>query len=105
MLKQSRFIVFVNQPDGEVAEHDVTITHQDQLRAEQMGVQLKLPSIQEAPGTATTLWCWAALKRLGVLDSKPRDFLNVLCAGIQKPDGEDEEEVDPTDPGPDTVFA
>lgn len=102
-LKLPRYTVWLNPGPGEteVTEHEVTVTHQDQLRGEQMGSRMGLPPLGEAPMTGTSLWCWASLKRTGVIDMKPGEFLNVRMAHL-KSLNQAGDDVDPTQPDPDT---
>ncbi len=47
--------------------HTVAILHADQLLAEQAGPRYGLGAdIKAAPMAYTTLWCWAALVRMGI---------------------------------------
>ena len=56
----------LGEPDGYTV-HRVAIMHADQLLAEQAGPRYGLgDDMRKAPVAYTTLWCWAALRRLGV---------------------------------------
>lgn len=74
-VKRPRYVVTINDGQAEV-EHQVTITVQDRLRAEQIASQLGLPGIGDAQQTHVALWCWAALRRDQLTDAKAADFLN-----------------------------
>jgi hypothetical protein len=70
-VKRPRYDV-ITQDDPEAPEvtHQVTITVQDRLRAEQMAAQLGLPGISDAQQTHVALWCWASLRRTGATEHK-----------------------------------
>lgn len=110
---RSRYTIHLD--DG--SAHEVEVTHQDMLRAEQQAHRMGLPGLADAPMTHSSLWAWAALKRMKVLDAKPVEFLNVRLVAMEKvreldDDGEplrdDDGElvgdpaVDPTQPDPAT---
>jgi hypothetical protein len=74
-------------------EHEVTIMHGDQLRAELEAPKHGLNDMQAAPMHFTTLWIWAALLRTHVITDDFRTFKGRLLA-IEAVD--DDEPVDPT---------
>ena len=79
--------------------HRVTILHADMLVCEQAGPRYGLGELKSAPLAYTTLWCWAALRRMGIeLPEFPLFKTRVLSVDKLK----DETPVDPTTPGPDT---
>lgn len=95
-LTRPRYLVAFQPPAGDVETHEVTIHHQDQLRAElelgRRGVDLRANPLH-----LSTAFVWAAMKRdpelpdPGNLDT----FLNHGCVGL---DDGGEEEVGPTPP-------
>lgn len=67
-----RYRVLIADPEhpedpAHAAEHDVTILHGDQLRAELEQPRNGLPGMDVAPMHGITLWIWAALLRTHVL--------------------------------------
>lgn len=96
-----RVTLAVSSQDGldmEPDVHDVVIVHQDRLRAEQISARMGLPAMGDAPLTGTTLWCWAACKRLGLIDAKvsAETFLNSVCLDVENPKDEGSVGPDPT---------
>lgn len=89
--------------DPQPTVHVIDVINPDRLRAEQMGTQIPgLGDLSKIPLTLTTLWCWAACKRLGLTDVKAVVFLNDVCLDVEKAPGEPGEAPDPTQPGPPT---
>lgn len=75
-----RYRVLVADPEhpedaAHATEHDVTILHGDQLRAELEAPRNSLPGMDVAPMHGITLWIWAALVRSHVLDVPFQEFL------------------------------
>jgi hypothetical protein len=95
-LNRPRFDVYVNTTADDPEEYaGVTITHQDQLKAE---AQLARAGIdpQGHALTLTTAWCWAALVRMDVYSGTFKRFYDTDCAGVETPaDGETSDAVDP----------
>lgn len=102
-LNRPTFDVYVNEADeDQPVPYTVTITHQDQLRAESslsaMGIEAR-----KRPLAMTTAWCWAAVQRMEVYKGPLKRFLEVDCAGVEEPEtGEVLSDVDPTQPPADT---
>lgn len=59
----------------EATEHEVTILHGDQLRAELEAPRQGIPAMDTAPMHGITLWIWAALMRTHVIDQPYQDFV------------------------------
>lgn len=93
-LTHPRFTVYLNPlDDGDPTEHVVTITHQDQLRAE---LELSRASIPpRAALNMTNAWCWAAMVRLGLYSGPWDRFREIDAAGVDAED-DDAVTVDPT---------
>lgn len=93
-------IVFLQIGD-EQQMHEVDVIHPDKLRGEQAGAQLKIGAMNEAPLTYTTLWVWAACRRLDIVgrEINAHRFLNEVCLDVQT----DEEPADPTQRDPATT--
>lgn len=93
-LNRPHFDVYVNGlKDADC--HHVTITHQDQLRAEAALVGLGVDTARAL--ALTSAWCWAALQRLELHKGPLKRFLDIDCAGVQAAaEGVTEETVDPT---------
>lgn len=75
-----RYRVLVADPDhpadpDHASEHEVTILHGDQLRAELEGPRNALPGMDVAPMHGITLWIWAALLRTHALDVPFQEFM------------------------------
>ena len=96
-LVQPVFRVYLNpMDDGDPAEHVVTITHQDQLRAE---LELNRNNIStRAALNMTNAWCWAAMVRSGNYVGPWDRFKDFDCAGVESED-DDGVAVDPTQQG------
>ncbi|GEP40613.1 hypothetical protein NPS01_42760 [Nocardioides psychrotolerans] len=62
------------------SEHQVTILHGDQLRAELEGPRNMIPGMDKAPMHGITLWLWAALMRTHAVDQPFQEFLPRLLA-------------------------
>ena len=69
----------LGEPDGYTV-HRVAVMHADQLLAEQAGPRYGLgDDMRKAPVAYTTLWAWAALRRIGVdVEEFPRFKARVL---------------------------
>ena len=83
--------------------HRVTVLHADQLVGEQAGPRYGIPKATDAPMAATTLWCWAALRRSGVeVPEFPLFKGRVLALSKVTSPNAAGDAVDPTTPVPDT---
>lgn len=101
-LNRPSFDVYLNGTGPEPSEHRVTITHQDQLRAEQQLAALGVDPRKRAL-LMTTAWAWAALCREEVYTAPFKRFSDTDCAGVETPaDGVVSEDVDPTQLAGDT---
>lgn len=80
--------------------HRVMVLHADRLVAEQAGPRYGLPKqISDAPQAWATLWCWVALRRMGVeVPEFPPFKTQVIDIDLVKAA---DAEVDPTTPPPD----
>jgi hypothetical protein len=87
---------------GEYAIHRVTVVHADQLVAEQAGPRYGLRAMTDAPMAYATLWCWAALSRMGIpVPEFPLFKTRVLSVDkVKTPEGD--VSLDPTTAGPGT---
>jgi hypothetical protein len=99
-LTRPTFTVYVNGTEAEPSEHAVTITHQDQLKAE---TQLAAAGVNPTSRALmlTTAWVWAALVRTDQYTATFKRFHDTDCAGIETEDAEGEP-VDPTQGEADT---
>lgn len=104
-LNRPHFDVYVNGTADDPDEYlDITVTHQDQLRAE--ASMLAIDVNTDRALALTTAWCWAALRRLELHKGPLQRFLDIDCAGVQAvSQGVTEETVDPTQPPADTDSA
>lgn len=104
-----RYNVLVADPENpgdpdHASEHQVTILHGDQLRAELEGPRNAIPTMDVAPMHGITLWIWAALVRTHAIDQPFQEFRERLLAfedatpdtGAQP--GEAPSPADPTQP-------
>lgn len=86
-LQRPKYRVYLNPPaDAESAEpieHEVEITHGDNLRGELEANKHGLPSVKDAPMNHTTVWLWCALVRLGLYAHDYRQFKLQDLAGIE----------------------
>lgn len=94
-LQRDRFLVFVSDVNGNVTEHEATITHQDMLRGEQAHLGEPGNSLQHGLAL-TTAWAWASLMRQGDYSGAYQQFRDMDCQGVEKLEPID---VDPTTPG------
>lgn len=94
-MQLPKFRVLLQEGDDQV-EHEVTILHGDQLRAELEAPRHGLTDMGAAPMHFTTLWCWAALARTHVITDDFRAFKPKMLA-LEAVD--DDTEVDPTQTG------
>lgn len=95
-LERDRFRVWVQTADGEVTEHEATITHQDMLRAEQAIIGTPGGTIKAA-FALTTAWCWASLMRQGDYAGPWQTFRDADCQGLEDMEAA---VVDPTQQAP-----
>lgn len=78
-----RYRVLIAGPDHDpedpnpdlASEHEVTILHGDQLRAELEAPRNALPGMDVAPMHGITLWIWAALMRSHIIDIPFQEFM------------------------------
>lgn len=76
--------------------HTIEILHQDKLRAELEAPQQGLPTNPaEMPMATTTLWAWAACKRLGLTTAKYKTFVGEVLS-LETAKGAADHPVDPT---------
>jgi hypothetical protein len=76
-LTRQRFRVLVDQ-DGTDVEHELTIIHGDQIRAERSARQRGAGSLKEAGLTHTSLWCWHAMVRLELTTLKYEEWIDTV---------------------------
>jgi hypothetical protein len=77
------------EPGSDSAVHVIDVINPDRLRAEQKAQQIPgLGDVTKFPMTLTTLWCWAACKRLGLTNAEAVAFLNEVCLDVGKADPE-----------------
>jgi hypothetical protein len=66
-------------------EHTVEVLHGDQLRAELQAPHEGIPTDpSQLPLATTTLWLWAACKRLGLTQAKFRVFADSELVALGK---------------------
>lgn len=99
-ITRSRYLVALNATETtEAAEHEVTVTHGDRMRAELEARKHGLPRLDEAPLNHTALWVWCGMVRAGQYAGDFRDFkLRDLDDLEPIRDAEGEPEVEPVDP-------
>lgn len=91
MLERERFIVTVQDPNGDMTAHHVTIHHQDMLRGELENHRQGNPD--GARLNLVTTWCWAAMTREGLCSVGFDQWRDFQLVGLED-DGT--ETVDPT---------
>lgn len=84
-LHLPRYTVLLADPEhpddpDHATEHEATILHGDQLRAELEGPRHALSDIRSAPMHHTTLWLWASLTRTHVIDTPFQEFKTQVLA-------------------------
>lgn len=98
----------LEHPDdpAHATEHELTILHRDQLRAEIEAPRLQIGSYDTQPFHNMTLWCWAVMRRTGAVpaDGSFEQFRDrVLAIEPMDPDdgaidGQAPTQADPTRP-------
>lgn len=93
-LMRDRFLVYVQDPNEALHEHEATITHQDMLRGEKAIIDTPGGTLNTALALASA-WAWASLLRQGVYAAPWQQFRDMDCQGLEKLEPV---EVDPTAP-------
>lgn len=94
-LEREKFLVYLEDPlTQEVTVHSVTIRHVDMTRGELEHLRQGGPE-RGAGLNMATVWCWAALTRMGLYARSFPEFRDNDCVGLED-DGT--ETVDPTQP-------
>lgn len=93
-LTLERFLVYLQDPNEQVTEHQVTVRHVDMLRGELENARQGNPD--GAKLNLVTCWVWAACMRLGLYSGPYDRFRDQDLVGLED-DGK--ETVDPTQQG------
>lgn len=93
-LEREKFLVYVQDENEKVTEHQVTVHHVDMLRGELEHNRQGLPE-GGARLNLVTAWCWAAMTRMGLYSKPYVTFRDMELLGL---DDDGQETVDPTQP-------